>query len=153
MPLAPCVDISLHIRVRLTRIVQVMRDRAATACLVGFDERNTELVEYPRRGMVDRRGHRRLHTTVEHQHLARVPWLRPHTFIAPGCYVLGDATRQQRLHGTPESQACGKQGCFWQRIFQNRTRELIDRPARHFVLPHLAADIDKASILHARRTS
>ncbi len=154
----PGVDVALHVVERAVLIVQVMADRAAAAGLAA--RRSSRCRARRARGSVASltlRRHRRLHAAGEHQHLARMP-ARPerarHVCVAGGTLVAsasGSIGRTALPIFIAGSNSQRRVKSFAQRgalePFAQRPRLGSARSSTT-----LAADVDEAAVLHARRT-
>ena len=74
----PGVDIAAHVVKAVLLVVEVEAHRAAAAGIAARHQRDAQLVEHARGGVVDVRHHRRLHAAFQQQHAARVARRRAH---------------------------------------------------------------------------
>ena len=129
------------------------RHRAAAASRFGLDQRDAEAIQQARRRGIDVRRKRRLHTAVEHQHLARMAWRRPFGVACAGLRdFLLQGRGQQRAQGLADPEQRLEQRRPRQHDAQSGAHDRLRQRAADMLIDDVAADVHQPAILHARRT-
>ena len=144
----PRVDVAAHLGLGAIVVVQVELHRTAASCFGGQHHLDAGSVQHARGGTVDVRLHGRLHTTRQHQHLARMRARGPNTGVLRGRHLVLQAGGQQSTHGLAELHGRRK---------QRRRQALLECPAQgffsggacHAFVHQLAADVHQVAVVHA----